>query len=632
MQPTKLELTVQNLEDRQKLRDAIAMHIHEETFHRKIEISPLNGWDLFQLIEFISYIPEGFHSDEVQKTNIEKFDKKLSVYFGNQGIFDIYVTNGLERQKVLIKSPTNWLEWCDRKQIFLVNIVQFTLNKPQDHPLIVFGKHFTHGKRSPKPILRNMFMGLFKRPKNDSKINSIKYFLKRLPGHVEIVEQNKTGNGYPTSEGKELQRLTWICAWAAGRIENTHYIELDASFKASKPYCYCCVNSIRNNESIVIALTIGISESSELYESTYLSMEKAGINSTILNSIPVLSDMGLGLFYFCLNRNLIQYICHKHILEVFGNKILRCWVKRLLECMSEDEYDHTSILISNEINIWVSQIPDPNQIPQKINDIRCMLDKFNTSRFYSIEKWALWVRAKHCVGRCSNHSEAIHRVFNSHCHWNQNFLTRIDIITHDIIVHLTRQESNHGRSLKEKYSKLLALSMTSKKVDTVENCNCGWNMYYSKIFGVRFPCIHEVKNFKCPSPPELILTTYKYSNIVNYLFSDVTININGKNDDNNISNINEIDLNSEQEKHLIKYSNGPKSMYAKKQMWKVVSEMRSMYGISREDSFDIVVDKYSQFNLNDEECATEENISLFRIACWKEGEKFQSQSKSNKKR
>ena len=99
-----------------------------------------------------------------------------------------------------------------------------------------------------------------------------------------------------------------------------------------------------------------------------------------------------------------------------------------------------------------------------------------------------------------------------------------------------------------------------------------------------------------------------------------------------ISLIYEIDLNSEQEKHLIKYSNGPKSMYAKKQMWKVVSEMRSMYGISREDSFDIVVDKYSQFNLNDEECATEENISLFRIACWKEGEKFQSQSKSNKKR
>ena len=58
--------------------------------------------------------------------------------------------------------------------------------------------------------------------------------------------------------------------WAHVRLENeTHYIQLDASFRAVAPYCYRCVNSIYNNESVTIAVIVGTSESAELYHIAY---------------------------------------------------------------------------------------------------------------------------------------------------------------------------------------------------------------------------------------------------------------------------------------------------------------------------------------------------------------------------
>ena len=126
---------------------------------------------------------------------------------------------------------------------------------------------------------------------------------------------------------------------------------MNASFRATESYCYCCINSIVNNESVAVAITIGTSENRDLYEATYQAMEKYHVQSRILNSIPVLSDMGSGFISFCSNRGIRQFFCHRHILERFGHKILRNWVQRLLECTSYEQYQSISIQLATEINI-----------------------------------------------------------------------------------------------------------------------------------------------------------------------------------------------------------------------------------------------------------------------------------------
>ena len=455
------------------------------------------------------------------------------------------------------------------------------------------------------------------------QFNTIKDLLKSLPGYIELIEQEKTGVGLTTSEECEMQRLTWVCAWACSRINDTQYIELDCSFKATTPYCYCCVNSILNNESITIALSIGISESASFYEETYLAMEKAGIPRTVINKFPVLSDMGLGINSFCIGRSIQQFICHRHIIESFGNKILRNWVRRLLNCPTEDEYDKVSILIAEEIKIWVSQFEDQNSIPPKIIDVQCMIDKSSNSKFYNYIKWALWIRSEFSIARCTNHSESMHHVFNLHCKLNQNLITRITIISRDIFSHFTRQSSTHGRSIKEKYNQLLNMNVmnnVNKENILTNECNCGWNTFYTKLYGVRFPCLHEINNFKvCPDPPPLKLPTYEFINEINIIKSNKTLHFVGKDKGKKIKNKKLDELSTHANIHDVKYASGPKTKYAKKQMWETIWELENIFGISRMNAIDIVVEKFAEFKLNKEDSVTTENIAFFRVACWEAG-------------
>ena len=103
---------------------------------------------------------------------------------------------------------------------------------------------------------------------------SFEELCQNLPGFVEVTEQPQTEGAYQTMNGNSLQTFVWICPWDKPRLENqTHYIQLDASFRPVGPYCYCCVNSIHNNESVTVAVIVGTSESAELYDITYQVME-----------------------------------------------------------------------------------------------------------------------------------------------------------------------------------------------------------------------------------------------------------------------------------------------------------------------------------------------------------------------
>ena len=161
-------LNTSNYEDKSILTDAILTK-QSKKFHRKIELIQLDGWDIFQIIQFLSYMPDTFTSSKVEPTKNEDFSYKISI---NESIhiFDIYVTRGIEKQKVLLVAFTDWIRFDERKQLFWVNIQDFSLNKNAFHPLIIFGRFFAHAKQAPSQILRNLFLPLFKKPKEKKTI------------------------------------------------------------------------------------------------------------------------------------------------------------------------------------------------------------------------------------------------------------------------------------------------------------------------------------------------------------------------------------------------------------------------------------------------------------------------------
>ena len=61
---------------------------------------------------------------------------------------------------------------------------------------------------------------------------------------------------------------------------------------------------------------------------------------------------------------------------------------------------------------------------------------------------------------------------------------------------------------------------------------------------------------------------------------------------------------------------GPRSSFAKAEMWKVVNEMTTIYGVDEKTAIDIAIDKFAKLDLHKEDCATTENIAIFRISCW----------------
>ena len=602
-------------------------------YHRKHKIEVENGWDVFKIINFISFMPLNYHS-LIRRTTVEHFDKIVSIEEGDKIIFEIYLTNGLERQQVFLRNYTPWI-FMDQYSYY-VKKVQWSLDKPETHPLIQFGKHFARSGNSPCQLLIAAFKGVFKRPRcSDTRMSSnltneekLEELLKGLPGYVEVAQQENVDGGFQLSEVHMLQRITWVCAWCPERLKDTQYIQLDGSFKATSPYCYCCVNSILNNESMTVAISIGISENSELYESTYMAIEQC-YPRELLNRIPVLSDMGKGLISFCLCRRIQQFFCHRHILERFGHKILRNWAQRLLECTSAEQYSLLSLQISLEIQIWCSQQHDPKLIPEKIKDIQCMIDP-NSDSLYNVKRWGIWFRSPYHIARCTNHSESLHRVMNMECKFYQDFIIRLTKIFKIIIRRFTNHHESHGRSLKSKYNKLkgvVARNIILKEWN-VENyslhqCNCGWNDYYTNLFGIRFPCIHEISNelfSKCPDPPQLKIPQCPPGNHIKKIISD-NIQKFPRNKDHEKINISRNSYENKHHQINIK-TKGENTLRSLKEFWSVIREMKLMYNVSEMSGVDIAMYSFFEWGLMNEETATTENIAQFRIQCWGEAEKF----------
>ena len=347
-----------------------------------------------------------------------------------------------------------------------------------------------------------------------------------------------------------MQKLLWIPAWAKERLKVTNYIELDASFRASKPYAYCCVNSICHNESVTIGLSIAPSESVELYEDAYLGIEKVGVDRESLNKIPVLSDLGSALSSFCEQRKILQFFCHKHILEIFGDRYLRIWCNRILSCTNEKQYFEIIPLIQEEINIWVSQFKDPSKVPQKINYILSMIDPFLCDKKYNYRRWAI-----------CNHSESLHRVINA----------KVGMLP-------------------------------------VEKCECGWNLYYTQLFGIDFPCVHQIGNSKFneyPNPPKLIIPEYKNFNSIEIYFNENCLYPEEK-----IENRTRIYVENEAPRENIR----SQEKYARSEMWKIIYELEKFFNLSKEEAVNMVLDEY--FAVKNEENLDIEAIALMRMKCY----------------
>ena len=151
----------------------------------------------------------------------------------------------------------------------------------------------------------------------------------------------------------------------------------------------------------------------------------------------------------------------------------------------------------------------------------------------------------------------------------------------------------------------------------LENCDCGWNNYYSKIFGVRFPCLHEIGNINfehIPEFPPLTVPEYEPVQKMVIIYSDKIKNFDNPKPAKKRIMVSNEEINI----HLERSNISPNCNYAKREMWKIIHELTTNFSIKIEMAINIVLDGY--LAIINEETADLSSIAMLRIKCYMDAE------------
>ena len=128
-------------------------------------------------------------------------------------------------------------------------------------------------------------------------------------------------------EKKIITDMLWVFPYKLKIISMTHYLEIDVSFKACKPFKYCIYHWIIFNVSIPLALSI-----EDIYDMLFIRCKKHGLKTENFEGKEVLSDVGTAIKAFCQIHNMEKNYCHYHILNAFGARsCFSIWTSRLLK-------------------------------------------------------------------------------------------------------------------------------------------------------------------------------------------------------------------------------------------------------------------------------------------------------------
>lgn len=164
--------------------------------HGKAEIRLLEkDWDFLRLMNFLSYMPPFFACAKVGTTRVSGYQRVMKITRGEYSVIKIYISEALDTVAVFLTGTNNWIEWL-KEDIYCVSKIAWDLDKPESHPLRVFGLFFGRSDKSPCALVNAAFRGVFARTRELAgdlrceKGLQLQTVLERLPGYVELEHQS----------------------------------------------------------------------------------------------------------------------------------------------------------------------------------------------------------------------------------------------------------------------------------------------------------------------------------------------------------------------------------------------------------------------------------------------------------
>lgn len=522
-----------------------------------IEIVPFKAqnFNIVSLIQFLDCLTEEFvcNFKSIYKNiislsccNKNNFNNNIQIFniivSNDLGDIHVYARDNIHNNRTLSVVTVDY-EICIMMTPFVMEFhdcpfftqdIWESLNKYKNSMLYTFANYIAR-KNSNFPIfIKYSFQSFLNKRTLRRRAVSVKGFddfckiLLHLPGfvYIEFSSEKVQDDGYSfkfQDDNFYLKNIIWIMPWALDIIENyTHYLQIDASFKALKPYKFCIYHSIFYNASLPFALSIGPKENKYLYNLLFDGLSIFQLNEQIFEKKVVLSDLGNPIKKFCKMHSNIQYFCHRHIIQIFGPRsILGIWAARLLRCKNEINYIQEREYIFIEMDEYkkVNNSPLIGDDDQKMKNFEIMLKNISEvdqmpdkeqiiKSDYFIANWAIWIRADHHVARCSNHCEGFHGNINKKLPDSgiHSFKTGFTIIANYILNYISNYTENCSNSFKNKHNKMIekVINILSKRPDNYlkcaqDNCQCGEDDFIESIYGIKFPCTHTILSNFCKS-------------------------------------------------------------------------------------------------------------------------------------
>ena len=372
---------------------------------------------------------------------------------------------------------------------------------------------------------------------NFKAFNDINDIMSFFIGSLTIfVSLNKTNNKQFSirynHEEMYVNQIIWISPYVKSIILDNYIscIEWDSTFKSARPYTLCIPMAIYKNVGIPLGFIIGVSENSHLYQQIFDELCKT-ININI-NYIPCLSDFGSSIKSFCESKNIIQYFCHRHLLEIIGsNSAIIPVVSKIIEC------DNTISLNSNLIHCssYLLKLMEIGIKQSLINDILGKIGMqfidgtiiiINEHIFNSI---SMIQRKNLGIPSSTNHIESSHGHINRITPRKRNFFTTLNrlvgfcIRKSENVDYCVRKNIKKKERFNNYYMKITPPEIIQEECRIYRtnrlNCLCGKSYNNILFYGISIPCLHqafigETINYSLNKNVEMILLKNSSINIV----------------------------------------------------------------------------------------------------------------------
>jgi ubiquitin C-terminal hydrolase len=305
-------------------------------------------------------------------------------------------------------------------------------------------------------------------------------------GYTEVVLRPGKAQTEFTFQGRDVLTLLWIPRWARKAYRHSSYLQLDSSFRATRPFVYCVPQAIIRNEAVPLGFVMTPSECAFTY-SFFMHRLWGFLGDDERTKRPVLSDKGPGLGLFCRLYHLIQYFCHRHIIENWGAAgSLGMLAARVLRIVEKEDF----------LELRPQIVLEAEVLHRRGHVTAQDLKNFRNWLYASPDDFAdgMWHRVPEGIARCSNHSERFHGVVNQAIKKDgcRTLANRLRVLEAEIQKRYDGYRTSKHRQLVAAISNLRKLNKAPRLVCKLRECAAFCRMMALR-FGInRFPCPHTV--------------------------------------------------------------------------------------------------------------------------------------------